>query len=253
MDKKNINLVLIHGFMFNKTIWNMLAEKLPSNYTLHMIDLPGYSGRAQIETPSLSEIAQDVFSQIAHDKKYIWVGFSLGGLIAQYLAKYFPENTLGVITIASNPKFIKSKDWECGGSYGAFYTFKNAFKRQPKMALQRFLMLQSQDIDFSSSKNLPLLQMYTESLPIEVIMRDLEILEHTDLRPLIRELKVPQLNILAENDRLVTVGVVDELKHLSPHAHSVIIKNAGHGLLLSHANECLTAIQNFINESNITE
>jgi pimeloyl-[acyl-carrier protein] methyl ester esterase len=243
MNKKDIHIVFIHGFIFNKTIWNNLAEKLTQDYTVHQVDLPGYSQHADIKANDLSEVAQYVLSQVHDKKKFIWVGFSLGGLIARYLAKNYQENTLGVITLASNPKFIKNDDWNCGASYGAFHMLKNLFIRQPDKALMRFLLLQGYNID----------NKYTESLAQEVILRDLDLLEQNDLRPLMSEITGPQLNIFAQNDRLVPISIIEKLNHLSPTAQNVTIKDAGHALLLSHTQECLTVIENFINESIITQ
>ncbi len=243
MNKKNIHLVFIHGFIFNKTIWKPLAEKLAQDYTVHLVNLPGYSEHANIKANSLSEVAQGVFSQINAKENFIWIGFSLGGMIAKYLAKTYSLQTLGIITLASNPKFIKSDDWTCGVNYGAFHMLKSLFIRQPNKALMRFLLLQGHEID----------NKHAESLTQEVILRDLDLLEHDDLRSLMCELMGPQLNIFAQNDRLVPISIIEKLNHLSPYAQNVTIKDAEHALLLSHTQECLTVIENFINESIITQ
>jgi pimeloyl-[acyl-carrier protein] methyl ester esterase len=161
--------------------------------------------------------------------------------------------TSGIITFAAIPKFIKNDDWPVGVSHGAFSTLKQTFSRQPKIALKRFIMLQNQNMHFTNSKNITKLLAYIETAPLEIILRDLELLEHTDLRSVVSALTIPQLNILADNDRLVPSSIDDELKRLSPQSHNVIIKNAGHAMLISHTDECLTIIENFINESIITQ
>lgn len=251
MNKKDIHLVLIHGFVFNKTIWHDLAEKLSQTYTVHLIDLPGYGEQKNVKAHDLDEVAKQVLKQIPPADKLIWVGWSLGGLVARKLAQQLPERTQGIITLAANPKFIASEDWPCAVSYGAFYTLKKLFLRDPKKALTRFIMLQGQDIKIS--RPIEAFKQYCESFTLETLLRDLDLLEANDLRDLISQLTTPALNILGTHDRLVPVSVLEQLKHLSAHAQNVTIKDAGHALLLSHVTECLTLMDQFINESIITE
>lgn len=251
MHKKDIHLVLIHGFVFNKTIWNLLDEQLAKMYTVHLIDLPGYGEQKEVQAHSLADMAQHILNQLAcAEKKFIWVGWSLGGAIARTLAQLAPDTTQGVITLAANPHFIAREDWPCAIKADAFENLKKLFINKPEKALARFLMLQgSLNITRPSETFKP----YYQPLAPEVLLRDLNLLENSDLRKLSGQLTVPQLNIFGSHDHLVPVTVIDQLKHLSPKAQNVTIKDAGHALLLSHVTECLTAMDQFINESIITQ
>jgi pimeloyl-[acyl-carrier protein] methyl ester esterase len=236
MNKKNIHLVLIHGFAANKTIWYKLAKELEKTYSVQAVNLPGYGDES-------SDILQQT------KKPVIWVGWSLGGLIARELGQQRPEYTQGIITLASNPKLIASDDWPCGINYGGFHALEKLFIRHPSAALTRFFTLQGQDLERDDRKQLLTLKKQAESVPVEILLRDLNKLGNTDQREMISKLTVPQLNIFGTEDRIVPASVAEQLKHLSPHAQNVTINGAGHVLLLSHVTECLTSIHQFINES----
>jgi pimeloyl-[acyl-carrier protein] methyl ester esterase len=251
MNNKDIHLVLIHGFAFNKIIWAALAEQLAATYTVHVIDLPGYGEHAHKNACDLPTLCEQVLAQVRGPSKFIWVGWSLGGLIARTLAQVAPQNTQGVITLASTPQFIASPNWPCGIPYDEFHKLEQLFISQPEKALTRFFMLQGQGLDRTITRQLLALKKYSESLPLDVLLRDLQLLAHSDLRKLCQQLTFPQLNILGTADRLVPIAVLEPLKHLSALAQNVTIEGAGHILLLSHVTECLTSIHQYINESII--
>lgn len=251
MNKKDIHLVLIHGFVFNKTIWHDLAEKLAQTYTVHLVDLPGYGEQKEIKAHSLADMTNAILNQVdLASQKFIWVGWSLGGCLARNLAQIAPQATQGVITFAANPQFVANTDWPCGIARDAFENLKNLFINKPGKALTRFLMLQA---GLNIKRPGETFQPYYTPLAPDILLRDLSLLEHTDLRELIGQLTVPQLNIFGENDHLIPITVVDHLKCLSARAQNVTIKDAGHALLLSHVTDCLTLMDQFINESIITQ
>ncbi len=237
MNKKNIHLVLIHGFATNKTIWNKLAAQLEKDYTVRAIDLPGYG----LSTPMLEQIKKPV----------IWVGWSLGGIIARTLAEQTPQYTQGIITLASNPKFVANDNWPCGINQDAFHALQQLFMNHSDKALTRFFTLQGQGLNRCDRNTLQILKKQMESLPLDVLLQGLKLLAHTDQREMLSKLTVPQLNLLGTDDPLVPVTLIEQLKRLSPRAQNVTMQGAGHVLLLSHVSECLTTIHQYINESII--
>lgn len=249
--KKKHHLVLLHGFAANKTIWKPCIEKLSADYTLEAIDLPGYGEHEPIKAEQLQDLVQFVLSRTK--TPVIWVGWSLGGLVARMLAHQAPQYTQGIITIASNPQFVISDDWSCGIKMGPFIVLEQLFMRDPKKALLRFFTLQGQGAKKDVRERLLILKKQAESVSNQVFLRDLQILAHTDLRQITRKFSCPQLNILGAQDRIVPQTLIQCLKYLSPQAQNVTIPEAGHVLLLSHVNECVTYMKQFINESIITE
>ena len=56
----NVHLVLLHGWGLNAEVWRCVSEELASQFTLHLVDLPGYGRSRGFGAMSLDEMAQQV-------------------------------------------------------------------------------------------------------------------------------------------------------------------------------------------------
>lgn len=88
------NLVLLHGFMENVTIWKEMETSLSKDFTLIKIDLPGH-GQSQTygEIHKMEFIAEKVKEITAHLKlkDFHLLGHSMGGYIGLAFAEKYPE------------------------------------------------------------------------------------------------------------------------------------------------------------------
>ncbi len=66
-----------------------MTPELASHFTLHLVDLPGYGRSSGFGALSLEEMAQQVLSQAP--EQAIWLGWSLGGLVAIRLPCNTPD------------------------------------------------------------------------------------------------------------------------------------------------------------------
>lgn len=87
-------VTLVHGVGSSLNSWDDVAEKLAPTFTVVRLDLRGH-GRSEPITGgcSLADLASDVrrvWDRLGIDKSHL-AGFSLGGLIAQWLALSDPE------------------------------------------------------------------------------------------------------------------------------------------------------------------
>lgn len=248
MAKQPLHLVLLHGFASNKFIWQDFAAVLAQEYQVTVLDLPGYGDNLVPECDTLEAIAKNIIEQVS--PPVIWMGWSLGGLIAWQLAKQYPELTQGVITFAANPKFIAADDWP-GGGLNNFNVLKKVLLTQPELIMARFLNLQTRGTasDRGLQKCLNAIQKKYPTPPSTILKRDLDFLETTDFRASLQQLACPQLNIWGAEDRLIPAAVCDALKDLCPSAQNVTIAQAAHVPFISHQRECLSHINKFIHES----
>ncbi len=91
-------VVLLHGFLGAKEIWQGVCEKLSKSYRVIAIDLPGHG-----QTPclgyahSMDLMARSVKAVMEHLrlKKYVIIGHSMGGYVALAFADLFPDNLKG--------------------------------------------------------------------------------------------------------------------------------------------------------------
>lgn len=105
----NVHLVLLHGWGLNAEVWRCIDEELSSHFTLHLVDLPGFGRSRGFGALSLADMAEAVLRQ-APDKA-IWLGWSLGGLVASQIALTHPERVQALVTVASSPCFSARDEW----------------------------------------------------------------------------------------------------------------------------------------------
>lgn len=88
------NLVLLHGFMENLTIWNEMEKSLSDHFTLIKIDLPGH-GKSDVleEIHTMELMAEEVKKVTDHLKTdpFHLLGHSMGGYATLAFAEKFPE------------------------------------------------------------------------------------------------------------------------------------------------------------------
>lgn len=72
-------------------------------FTLHLVDLPGYGRSSGFGAMTLEEMTAQV-AKNAPDQA-IWLGWSLGGLVASQMALTHPERVQALVTVASSPCF----------------------------------------------------------------------------------------------------------------------------------------------------
>lgn len=82
-------IVLLHGVGLDHTMWAPVRERLGRESIA--LDLPGHGGQPPLRTQqSLASLADDVVARMPAGRVDL-VGFSLGALIAQYIARFHPE------------------------------------------------------------------------------------------------------------------------------------------------------------------
>ena len=61
--KGNCHLVLLHGWGLNAQVWDCIVPQLRSQFTLHLVDLPGYGRSSGFSAMTLQEMAECVLAQ----------------------------------------------------------------------------------------------------------------------------------------------------------------------------------------------
>jgi len=100
------HLLILHGAIGAKEQFFTLAENLKSNYTIHLLNFSGHGGSAMPESFSIELFAKDVLNFLdANNIQTINIfGYSMGGYVALYIAKHYPERVNKIFTFAT--KFL---------------------------------------------------------------------------------------------------------------------------------------------------
>lgn len=87
------NLVLIHGFMENLSIWDDMIPFLSEKFRLIKIDLPGFGKSEVVSEIQTMDLIADEVKKITDDlaiKDFHLLGHSMGGYIALAYAERYP-------------------------------------------------------------------------------------------------------------------------------------------------------------------
>ena len=242
-------MVLIHGWGLHSVVWDNIMPALLEKFQVTVIDLPGF-GRSPIPGGEydLNYLTEQVL--VVAPRNAIWLGWSLGGMIALNASVRFPDRVRGLITVATTPKFIADEHWPMALNGDVLSHFRALLLEDWEGTLIRFLALQCKDSatikgDVRFLKEIVFFHGHPSS---KALRCGLDILRDMDLLDDLPNVQVPTLYVLGEKDNLVPVGISRELKKLQPGAKVAVIKGASHVPFISDQEVFLTAIEDFLME-----
>ena len=237
----NCHLVLLHGWGLNAEVWNTIREELASHFTLHLVDLPGFGRSRGYQALTLEAMAEEVLERAPQNA--IWLGWSLGGLVASQIAVTHPTRVQALVTVASSPCFSAREGWP-GIKPEVLAGFQQQLSDDFQRTVERFLALQTMGTD-TARQDARLLKSTVLSLPmpdVSVLNGGLEMLKTVDLRAPLAALAMPHLRIYGYLDGLVPRKIVPLLDALWPDSESLVIPKAAHAPFVSHPAEFCAAL-----------
>lgn len=230
-----IDLVLLHGWGLNAEVWHNIIPELRSHFRLHLVDLPGYGRSHGFAALSLEEMAEIVLAQPQAPERAIWLGWSLGGLVAGQIALTHPERVQALISVSSSPCFTAREEWP-GIKPDVLSGFQHLLNVDFQKTVERFLALQTLGTEHARH-DARLLKSVVLALPVpdvEVLNGGLQILKTADLRAPLANLKMPHWRIYGQLDGLVPRKIIELLDKQWPDSVSHILPKAAHAPFISH-------------------
>jgi pimeloyl-[acyl-carrier protein] methyl ester esterase len=238
------HLVLLHGWGLNAQVWDCITPELSAHFTLHLVDLPGFGRSRDFGAMSLDAMAELVLEQAP--EQAIWLGWSLGGLVASQIALTHPQRVQALITVASSPCFCAQDDW-AGIKPESLAGFQQQLSEDFQRTVERFLALQTLGTE-SARQDARALKSTVLSLPmptVDALNGGLEILKTADLRQALASLDKPFLRLYGRLDGLVPRKIVPQLDALWPQSESYLFAKAAHAPFISHPDEFSQVIREF--------
>lgn len=244
------DLVLLHGWGLNAEVWHCIIDRLAPHFRLHLVDLPGYGRSNAFGAMPLSEMAEIVLQHAP--QQAIWLGWSMGGLVANQIALRHPERVRGLITVSSSPCFTANDEWP-GIRPEVLAGFQHQLSEDFQRTVERFLALQTLGTA-SARQDARLLKavVLQHQMPqVDVLTGGLDILRTTDLRDELVDRTLPFLRIYGYLDGLVPRKVAGLLDHLWPQTQSVVMQGSAHAPFVSHPEAFSQLIVDFAQQNNI--
>lgn len=235
------DLVLLHGWGFNSSIWGAFAAGLAQHYRVTLIDLPGF-GQSPLPAGSyrLAELVERILQVAPRQAHYL--GWSLGGVIACAVARDAPARVQSLLLLASSPCLVQKQNWP-GIAGHMLESFKRKLQQDYRSALREFLYLQLPACRSKAQLQALIRHMAEQPAPAgDALLQGLQLLQETDLRTDIIRLTCPQTWMLGEADQLLPVA----LAHQLPDARVVVLAQAGHAPFLSHPETTLQRVREYL-------
>lgn len=241
------NVVLLHGFLESKQVWQNWITAFPPSYRIITIDLPGHGLSDTIgyyhSMELLSEIVLGVLKHIGI-RRYFLLGHSMGGYVTLAFLSKFPHRLKGIALIQSTPlednserkkireKAIKlvKKDYQKYVEATLSALFSASFKRKNPETIEQMLEKAKKMNPQSIAASLHGLK----DRPSHV-----STLQNTD---------IPCLVLAGESDKTVPLTDLLNLFEKTNNTELVIIPNGSHMAYLEHFEDCFAPCLQFIKE-----
>jgi pimeloyl-ACP methyl ester carboxylesterase len=247
-------VVLIHGYTDNARDWVPMLPYLSKKYRLILVDIRGHGQSSKPECCyTRLDFAYDIklLLDALDVKRADIVGHSLGSIIAQTFAEYWPERTAHVVLIAStgglppgSPK--KKPEFDFAGVIKQLKEpidpdspFMIAWWDSPTPVDPDFIRRQRKD-----AAGIPLrvwLAVLDQALPGD---------QYADLQATLPRLKAPTLLIWGSKDPIMEEPVRQSLRTALPNAQVKIFDGLGHNPFWENPRAVADSINAFLNTAS---
>ena len=228
------NLTLLHGWGLNGAVWNGVRDALAERHTLHIVDLPGHGHSHGAATTTITAMTDAIASVIpAHSHV---LGWSLGGLVAQDLARRHAGRIDKLILVATTPSFLQRDNWPHAVLPAVLADFGTRLSNNYAATIKSFLALQVLNQPNMRDTMTKLQQALISRGTIDpaALTGGLEILRSTDLREQISRIAHATLVMQGDHDALAPEPAGRWLANSLPRARYLMMAHAAHAPFLSH-------------------
>jgi pimeloyl-ACP methyl ester carboxylesterase len=228
-DNKRASIVFVHGFPFDKSIWNKQIASLPAQIEGFSYDIRGFGQ----STPTAHQFFSiDLFAKDLSDfldflkiDSCIICGISMGGYIALRAAELFPQKVAGLILCDTNcvadsneskiKRFASIDLIQSGGKAEFVEGFLN------NVFSENTLTTKADVVDF-------LRQVINSISEDTICATQLALAARTDTSNVLPKLQVPTLIIRGAEDKLMTPEQTEQLHAGIRNSDVVEIPDSGH-------------------------
>lgn len=233
----DVPIIFLHGYPFDKTMWQLQLDFLKSSYRLISCDIRGF-GKSTDEKSSLSidMFGEDLiaFMDKLNIDKAIICGLSMGGFIALNALDKFPNRFKALIlcdtqciadTAEAKEKRYKIIDEiEIDGAKNFNNVFIKSVFHKDSITNKKELVERLSSVVFSNSKH--------------IIMQGLVALaERSETCSTLKNIVIPTLIICGREDEVTPLAQSEFMNETIKGSTLMVIDNAGHVSNLEHPDE----------------
>lgn len=246
-------IFLLHGFTGSSEDWEEIIPLLPKKFSYAAIDLIGH-GKSEApenveiyKAESLVRQLDEIFNHFT-TRKFILMGYSMGGRAALTYAVHYPERLNTLILESSSAGILDEKQREERRLNDA-----KIIKLIEEKSLDEFIDFWINQDLFATMKNIPLKRVLRSQI-LKVknqkigLINSLKGFGNGEMPALYNKLhlvKCKTILITGELDKKFT-QINSELEKLLPNAEHIIVKDAGHNVHLEKPEDFVGVIKNYL-------
>jgi len=198
-----VPVVMLHGWAMHGGVMAPLAEALEQRCTVYVVDLPGHGHSRDCGIPLAPSACAAAIADATPPA--LWLGWSLGGLIALTAALERPRQVRGLAMLCATPKFVRDDSWPYGSDPTLVRQLATDLETDYHATLERFLALEAMGSadPRAELRHLRALAFERGEPDLRVLQEGIRILDDTDRRAALPDLAVPSAWIAGHRDRLV--------------------------------------------------
>lgn len=235
-------LVLLHGVGLDHTMWQPVTALLAGQVEVVTPDLPGHGARPPAPAGvTLADLAAGIADRIPAGSHL--VGFSLGALVAQHLARYRPEL---VTTLTSVSSVCRRTPDERTAVLGRLRVAENDFAASAEASLRRWYDGTDVAPEQVARTRTTLLANDKDSF-----LNCYRVFATADaeIGPELDCISVPALAVTGADDPGSTPDMTRRLADALPHCRAVVMPGARHMLPVQQPREFADCLSTFIGEN----
>jgi len=237
-----VPLVLLHGWAMHGGVLAPLVDALEAQCTMHVVDLPGHGRSRDCGLPLEPHACAAAIAKVTPPA--IWLGWSLGGIIALTAALEMPRQVRGLAMLCATPKFVRDAGWPSGADAGLVHQLAADLETDYHATLERFLALEAMGSadPRAELRHLRSLVFARGEPDLRVLQEGIRILETTDRRAALPDLRVASAWISGRRDRLVPPQAMQWSAGQCGGSYAEVAQ-AGHAPFFGHADAVVQALQ----------
>ena len=209
---------------------------------MYVVDLPGHGRSRDCGLPLDPHACAAAIARITPPA--FWLGWSLGGTIALTAALELPRQVRGLAMLCATPKFVRDAGWPHGADGPLVHQLASDLETDYHATIERFLALEAMGSADPRGELRRLRELvFTHGEPdLRVLQEGIRILETSDRRAGLPDLRVPSAWISGRRDRLVPPQAMQWSASQCGGSYTEI-QQAGHAPFFGHADAVADALQ----------
>jgi len=243
-------IVLIHGYPFNRSLWNEQVETLSNSYRVIVPDLRGFGETdASTGTATMNRMAEDVGQLLDHLRisQAVIGGLSMGGYVALAFYKQFPSRVRALV-LADTRAQADTEEAKQTRAQQAEKALSEGMAGIADAMLPKLLTPETVSKRPEVVKRVR--DMMLKTKPEGAAAALLGMAEREDQTELLSRVTSPTLILVGAEDAITPVADSEKMRDCIAGSRLVVIENAGHVSNLERTEQFNEALLKFLRESD---